>query len=117
MRRLRTCKSILSVQRWYGRSTRLDGEKVYVCGPREGDRYHCARLQRERIDGKAFVVPWSFVDTSMGILNVNLDEHMFDAELYMDELGLHMQCRCLRHIVSRTGREKGEKKGPGETKP
>jgi hypothetical protein len=45
-------------------------------------------IVRERIDGEAFVVPWSFVDTSMGVLNVRLDEHAFDAELYADELGL-----------------------------
>jgi hypothetical protein len=32
-------------------------------------------------------VPWSYVDTSMGMLNVHLDEHAFDAELYADELG------------------------------
>ena len=43
---------------------------------------------REGIDGEAFVVPWSFVDTSMGVLNVHLDEHAFDVELYADELSL-----------------------------
>ena len=59
------------------------GEKVYACSPREA-----LDLVRERIDGEAFVMPWSFVDTSMGVLNVHLDEHAFDAELYADELGL-----------------------------
>jgi WD repeat-containing protein 48 len=59
------------------------GETAYVCSPREA-----LDLVRERIDGEAFVVPWSFVDTSMGVLNVHLDEHAFDAELYADELGL-----------------------------
>ncbi|KAF8493727.1 WD40 repeat-like protein [Russula emetica] len=59
------------------------GEKAYVCSPREA-----LDIVRERIDGEAFVVPWSFVDTSMGLLNVHLDEHAFDAELYADELGL-----------------------------
>ena len=59
------------------------GEKVNVCSPREA-----LDIVRERIDGEAFVVPWSFVDTSMGVLNVHLDEHAFDAELYADELGL-----------------------------
>jgi WD repeat-containing protein 48 len=59
------------------------GEKADVCSPREA-----LDLVRERIDGEAFVVPWSFVDTSMGVLNVHLDEHAFDAELYADELGL-----------------------------
>jgi WD repeat-containing protein 48 len=59
------------------------GEKAYVHSPREA-----LDIVRERIDGEAFVVPWSFVDTSMGVLNVHLDEHAFDAELYADELGL-----------------------------
>jgi WD repeat-containing protein 48 len=59
------------------------GENEYACSPREA-----LDLVRERIDGEAFVVPWSFVDTSMGVLNVHLDEHAFDAELYADELGL-----------------------------
>ena len=58
-------------------------EMVDVCSPREA-----IDIVRERIDGEAFVVPWSFVDTSMGVLNVHLDEHAFDAELYADELGL-----------------------------
>jgi len=58
-------------------------EEMYVCSPREAIDF-----VRERIDGEAFVVPWSFVDTSMGVLNVHLDEHAFDAELYADELGL-----------------------------
>ena len=43
---------------------------------------------RERIDSEAFVVPWSSVDTAMGVLNVHLDDHSFDAEPYGDELGL-----------------------------
>jgi len=60
-----------------------EGEKAYVYSPREA-----LDIVRERIDGEAFVVPWSFVDTSMGVLNVNLDEHAFDAELHADELGL-----------------------------
>jgi hypothetical protein len=59
------------------------GEKAYDCSPREA-----LDIVREHIDGEAFVVPWSFVDTSMGVLNVHLDEHAFDAELYADELGL-----------------------------
>jgi WD repeat-containing protein 48 len=59
------------------------GENEYACSPREA-----LDLVRERIDGETFVVPWSFVDTSMGVLNVHLDEHAFDAELYADELGL-----------------------------
>ena len=58
-------------------------EMANVCSPREA-----LDIVRERIDGEAFVVPWSFVDTSMGVLNVHLDEHAFDAELYADELGL-----------------------------
>ena len=58
-------------------------EKAYVCSPRDA-----LDIVRKRIDGEAFVVPWSFVDTSMGVLNVHLDEHAFDAELYADELGL-----------------------------
>ena len=33
-----------------------------------------------------------FVDTSMWVLNVRLDEHAFDAELYADELGLPPDC-------------------------
>ena len=53
-----------------------------VLNPREA-----LDLVRERIDGEAVVVPWSSVDTSMGMLNVHLDEHAFDAELYADELG------------------------------
>jgi WD repeat-containing protein 48 len=53
-----------------------------VCSPREA-----LDVVRERIDGEAFVIPWSSVDTSMGVLNVHLDEHAFDAELYADELG------------------------------
>lgn len=40
---------------------------------------------RERIDGEAFVVPWSSIDTTMGMLNVHLDKHAFDAELYAYE--------------------------------
>ena len=59
------------------------GERAHVCSPREA-----LDIVRERIDGEAFVMPWSFVDTSMGVLNVHLDEHAFDAELYADELGL-----------------------------
>jgi WD repeat-containing protein 48 len=59
------------------------GETAYVCSPREA-----LDIVRERVDGEAFVVSWSFVDTSMGVLNVHLDEHAFDAELYADELGL-----------------------------
>ena len=66
-----------------GSANHFDGEEAYVCSPREA-----IDIVRERIDGEAFVVPWSFVDTSMGVLNVNLDEHAFDAELYADELGL-----------------------------
>ena len=58
-------------------------EKAYICSPRDA-----LDIVRERIDGEAFVVPWSFVDTSMGVLNVHLDEHAFDAELYVDKLGL-----------------------------
>ena len=58
-------------------------EEACVRSPREA-----LDIVRERIDGEAFVVPWSFVDTSMGVLNVHLDEHAFDAELYADELGL-----------------------------
>jgi len=54
-----------------------------VCSPREA-----LDIVRERIDGEAFVVPWSSVDTAMGVLNVHLDDHAFDAELYADELGL-----------------------------
>jgi WD repeat-containing protein 48 len=61
----------------------LEGGEEYVCSPREA-----LDIVRERIDGEAFVVSWSFVDTSMGVLNVHLDEHAFDAELYADELGL-----------------------------
>lgn len=57
-----------------------EGERV--CNPREA-----LDLVRERIDGEAVVAPWSYVDTSMGMLNVHLDEHAFDAELYADELG------------------------------
>jgi WD repeat-containing protein 48 len=66
-----------------GASHPQGGEKVNVCSPREA-----VDIVRERVDGEAFVVPWSFVDTSMGVLNVHLDEHAFDAELYADELGL-----------------------------
>ena len=40
-------------------------EKAYVCSPR-----HALDIVRERIDEVAFVVLWSFVDTSMGVLNV-----------------------------------------------
>ncbi|KAH9958413.1 hypothetical protein BC827DRAFT_1219400 [Russula dissimulans] len=58
-------------------------EEASVCSPREA-----LDIVRERIDGEAFVVPWSSVDTCMGVLNVNVDEHAFDAELYGDELGL-----------------------------
>jgi len=54
-----------------------------VCSPREA-----LDIVRGRIDGEAFVVPWSSVDTAMGVLNVHLDDHAFDAELYADELGL-----------------------------
>ena len=64
-----------------------EGEKACVCSPREA-----LDIVREHIDGEAFVVPWSFVDTSMGVLNVHLDEHAFDAELYADELGLPPDC-------------------------
>jgi WD repeat-containing protein 48 len=60
-----------------------EGAEEYGCSPREA-----LDIVRERIDGEAFVVSWSFVDTSMGVLNVHLDEHAFDAELYADELGL-----------------------------
>jgi WD repeat-containing protein 48 len=59
------------------------GERAYVCSPRDA-----LDIVHERIDGEAFVVSWSFVDTSTGVLNVHLDEHTFDAELYADELGL-----------------------------
>ncbi|KAI9461530.1 hypothetical protein F5148DRAFT_1214939 [Russula earlei] len=58
-------------------------QEVDVCSPREA-----LDIVRERIDGEAFVAPWSSVDTAMGVLNVNVDEHAFDAELYADELGL-----------------------------
>ena len=57
-------------------------EEGWVCGPREA-----LDIVRERIDGEAVVVSWSAVDTSTGVLNVHLDEHAFDAELYADELG------------------------------
>jgi WD repeat-containing protein 48 len=63
--------------------SRHEDEGPPVCSPREA-----LDLVRERIDGEAFVVPWSSVDTAMGVLNVHLDEHAFDAELYADELGL-----------------------------
>ena len=53
-----------------------------VCSPREA-----LDIVRGRIDGEAVVVTWSAVDTSTGVLNVHLDEHVFDAELYADELG------------------------------
>jgi WD repeat-containing protein 48 len=66
-----------------GSASHPEGEEMYVCSPREA-----LDIVRERIDGEAFVVSWSCVDTSMGVLNVNLDEHAFDAELYADELGL-----------------------------
>ena len=33
-------------------------------------------------------MPWSFVDTPIGVLNIHLDEHAFDVEPYVDELGL-----------------------------
>jgi WD repeat-containing protein 48 len=59
-----------------------EDEGARVCSPREA-----LDVVRERIDGEAFVVPWSSVDTAMGVLNVHLDEHAFDAELYADELG------------------------------
>ncbi|KAI9438924.1 WD40 repeat-like protein [Lactarius indigo] len=57
-------------------------EDDWVCSPREA-----LDIVRERIDGEAVVVSWSAVDTSTGVLNVNIDEHAFDAELYADELG------------------------------
>ncbi|KAI9457236.1 WD40 repeat-like protein [Lactarius psammicola] len=57
-------------------------EDDWVCSPREA-----LDIVRERIDGEAVVVSWSAVDTSTGVLNVHLDEHAFDAELYADELG------------------------------
>ncbi|KAI0294110.1 hypothetical protein B0F90DRAFT_1758645 [Multifurca ochricompacta] len=57
-------------------------EEGYVFSPREA-----LDIVRERIDGEAVVVSWSAVDTSTGVLNVHLDEHAFDAELYGDELG------------------------------
>ncbi len=57
-------------------------EEDWVCSPREA-----LDIVRERIDGEAVVVSWSAVDTSTGVLNVHLDEHAFDAELYADELG------------------------------
>jgi len=60
--------------------------------PKRKRRMFAARealdIVREHIDGEALVVPWSFVDASMGVLNVHLDEHAFDVELYADELGL-----------------------------
>ena len=58
-------------------------EKAYICSPRD-----VLDIVRQRIDGEALVVPWSFADTSMGVLNIHLDERAFDAELYADELGL-----------------------------
>jgi WD repeat-containing protein 48 len=57
-------------------------EEDWVCSPREA-----LDIVRERIDGEAVVVSWSAVETSTGVLNVHLDEHAFDAELYADELG------------------------------
>ena len=57
-------------------------EEGWVCSPREA-----LDIVRERIDGEAVVVSWSAVDTSTGVLNIHLDEHAFDAELYADELG------------------------------
>ena len=45
-------------------------------------------LVREHIDGAAFVVPWSSIDTAMGMLNVHPNEYAFGAELYADELRL-----------------------------
>ena len=57
-------------------------EEDWVCSPREA-----LDIVRERIDGEAVVVHWSTLDTNTGVLNVNLDEHAFDAELYADELG------------------------------
>lgn len=57
-------------------------EEDWVCSPREA-----LDIVRERIDGEAVVVQWSALDTSTGVLNVHLDEHAFDAELYADELG------------------------------
>ncbi|KAH9172516.1 hypothetical protein EDB89DRAFT_2229318 [Lactarius sanguifluus] len=57
-------------------------EDDWACSPREA-----LDIVRERIDGEAVVVSWSAVDTSTGVLNVHLDEHAFDAELYADELG------------------------------
>jgi WD repeat-containing protein 48 len=63
-------------------TSHLEEEGPRVCSPREA-----LDIVRERIDGEAFVIPWSSVDTSMGVLNVHLDEHAFDAELYADELG------------------------------
>jgi WD repeat-containing protein 48 len=57
-------------------------EEDWICSPREA-----LDIVRERIDGEAVVVQWSALDTSTGVLNVHLNEHAFDAELYADELG------------------------------
>ena len=67
-----------------GSASHPQGEEMaYICSPRDA-----LDIVRERIDGEAFVVQWSFADTSMGVLNEHLDEHAFDAELYADELCL-----------------------------
>ena len=57
-------------------------EEDWVCSPREA-----LDIVRECIDGEAVVVHWSTLDTNTGVLNVNLDKHTFDVELYADKLG------------------------------
>ncbi|THH15451.1 hypothetical protein EW146_g5015 [Bondarzewia mesenterica] len=65
-------------------------ESAASCG--SGGKEHSPRealeFVRGRIEGEAVVVPWSRVDTKIGVLTVHLDEKSFEAELYADEAGI-----------------------------
>ena len=57
-------------------------EEDLVCNPWEVLDIVC-----EHINGEAVIVHWSTLNTNTGVLNVNLDKHAFDTELYADKLG------------------------------
>lgn len=53
---------------------------------RERSPREALEIVRERVEGEAVVMPWSTVDTKIGVLSVHLTERCFEAEVYADEV-------------------------------
>lgn len=53
---------------------------------RERSPREALEIVRERVEGEAVVMPWSTVDTKIGVLTVHLTERCFEAEVYADEV-------------------------------